>query len=265
MKQGFSYWCFENLIEARDLFAQAKEIGFAAVELLPERLFSLARDSGLRISAINGHNTIENGLNDAANHDRIELEILVNLKLAEKWAIPNLICFSGNKRELDFETGAQITAEGLARVAQHAEDAGVNLILELLNSKVDHPDYQCDNTKFGLKVCELVNSSRVKLLYDIYHMQIMEGDIIRTIQQHHSSFAHYHTAGNPGRKELDSNQEINYPAIAKAISSTGFDGFVTHEFVPKHDPISGLEQAFRIFASTRDSKSDLRWTGESRI
>jgi hydroxypyruvate isomerase len=248
MKQGFSYWCFENLIEAKDLFEGAKEIGFAAVELLPERLFSLARDSGLQISAINGHTTIENGLNDAANHDRIEHEILANLKLAEKWNAPNLICFSGNKRGLDFETGAQTTAEGLARVAKHAENAGVTLILELLNSKVDHPDYQCDHTAFGLKVCEHVNSSRVKLLYDIYHMQIMEGDIIRTIQNHHPSFAHYHTAGNPGRNELDERQELNYAAIAKAILGTGFDGFVTHEFVPKHDPIQSLERAFQIFA-----------------
>jgi hydroxypyruvate isomerase len=248
MRQGFSYWCFENLIEAQDLFEAAVKIGFSAVELLPESLFSLARDSGLQISVINGHTTIESGLNERENHARIELEILINLKLAEKWAIPNLICFSGNKRELDFETGAQITAEGLARVSKHAENAGVNLILELLNSKIDHPDYQCDNTKFGLKVCELVNSSRVKLLYDIYHMQIMEGDIIRTIERHHSSFAHYHTAGNPGRNELDSSQELNYRAIAEAISSTGYGGFVTHEFVPKNDPVVGLEQAFRIFS-----------------
>ncbi len=247
MKQGFSYWCFENLIEARDLFEQAREIGFAAVELLPESLFSLARDSGLQISAINGHSSIESGLNERENHDRIELEILANLKLAEKWNIANLICFSGNKRELDFETAVQITAQGLARVSKQAENAGVNLILELLNSKVDHIDYQCDNTAFGLQVCETLNSSHVKLLYDIYHMQIMEGDIIRTIQRHHSSFAHYHTAGNPGRNELDSSQELNYPAIAKAISSTGFEGFVTHEFVPKHDPIQSLEQAFQIF------------------
>jgi hydroxypyruvate isomerase len=247
MKQGFSYWCFENLIEPRELFQKAVKIGFSAVELLPESLFSWASDSGLQISAINGHQSIENGLNERKNHERIEAEILENLKLAEKWKIPNLICFSGSKRALDFETGVHITAEGLARVATHAENAGVNLILEMLNSKVDHPDYQADTTQFGLKVCELVNSSRVKLLYDIYHMQIMEGDIIRTIEQHHSSFAHYHTAGNPGRHELDETQELNYAAIAKAILSTGFDGFVTHEFIPKNDPVVALEQAFRIF------------------
>ncbi len=248
MRQGFSYWCFENLIDPKVLFENAVRIGFAAVELLPESMFGLAKDSGLQISAINGHSSIENGLNQTENHARIELEILANLKLAEKWGIPNLICFSGNKRELDFETGAQMTAEGLARVAKHAENAGINLILELLNSKVDHPDYQCDHTKFGLKVCEAVNSSRVKLLYDIYHMQIMEGDIIRTVKQHHSSFAHYHTAGNPGRNEIDDTQELNYSAIAKTISSTGFEGFVTHEFVPKNDPIGSLEHAFKIFS-----------------
>jgi hydroxypyruvate isomerase len=248
MRQGFSFWCFENLIEPRELFEVAVKIGFSAVELLPESLFALARDSGLQISGINGHNGIVDGLNERQNHARIELEILANLKLAEKWNIPNLICFSGSKRGLDFETGVQITSEGLARVSKHAENAGVNLILELLNSKVDHPNYQCDNTAFGLQVCEAVNSNRVKLLYDIYHMQIMEGDIIRTIEQHHSSFAHYHTAGNPGRNEIDDTQELNYPAIAKAILSTGFDGIVTHEFVPKNDPIAGLEQAFSIFS-----------------
>ncbi len=248
MKQGFSYWCFENLIDAQELFEKAVKIGFCAVELLPESLFSLARASGLQISAINGHQSIIDGLNEREHHARIESELLANLKLAETWNIANLICFSGSKRTFDVETGVQITAEGLARVARHAENAGVNLILEVLNSKVDHPDYQADNTAFGLQVCEQVNSSRVKLLYDIYHMQIMEGDIIRTIEQHHSSFAHYHTAGNPGRHELDENQELNYAAIAKAISSTGFDGFVTHEFVPKNDPVVGLEQAFRIFS-----------------
>ncbi len=247
MKQGFSFWCFEGLIEPRDLFLEAVKIGFTAVELLPESQFALAKNSGLQISGMRGHEGIIDGLNARENHARIELEILKNLKLAEKWGVPNLICFAGSKRNLDFETGAEICAEGFARVAKHAENAGVNLILELLNSKVDHPDYQADNTNFGVKVCELVNSSRVKLLYDIYHMQIMEGDIIRTIGQHFSRFGHYHTAGNPGRNELDVTQEINYSAIAKAISSTGFDGFVTHEFVPKHDPVLSLEQAYNIF------------------
>ena len=250
MKQGFAFWCFEKLLEPRELFFEAAKIGFEGVDLLPESLYGVARDAGLQISAVDGHHSIIDGLNQRENHTRIEAELLEKLRIAQRWNIPNLICFSGSKRGLDFETGAHITAQGLARVAKHAENAGVNLILEMLNSKVDHPDYQADTTAFGLRVCELVNSSRVKLLYDIYHMQIMEGDIIRTIEQHHSSFVHYHTAGNPGRHELDNNQEINYRPIAKAISRTGFDGFVTHEFVPKSDPIRSLDQAFKLFAST---------------
>ena len=248
MKQGFAFWCFEKLLEPKELFQEAAKIGFKGVDLLPESLYGLAQDAGLQISAVDGHQSILDGLNQKENHARIEAELLRKLEIAQIWNIPNLICFSGSKRGLNFETGAQICAEGLSRVARHAEDAGVNLILEMLNSKVDHPDYQADNTAFGLRVCELVNSSRVKLLYDIYHMQIMEGDIIRTIEQHHSSFVHYHTAGNPGRHELGDSQEINYSAIAKAISSTGFDGFVTHEFVPRYNPIAALEQAFRLFA-----------------
>src|SRR5581483_5913302 len=131
---------------------------------------------------------------------------------AEKWHIPNVIVFSGNRAGLDDQTGAEITAEGLSRVARIAEDAGVTLTIELLNSKVNHPDYQCDRTAWGVQVCQMVNSPRVKLLYDIYHMQIMEGDVISTIRAYHPYFAHYHTAGVPGRHEIDESQELYYPA-----------------------------------------------------
>jgi hydroxypyruvate isomerase len=153
-----------------------------------------------------------------------------------KWGIPTLICFSGNRGTLDDETGAA----ALSKLAPAAESAGVTLVLELLNSKVDHPDYQCDRTAWGVKVCESVSSPRVKLLYDIYHMQIMEGDIIRAIQ-------HYHTAGNPGRNALYETQELNYRAIASGIAATGYEDFVGHEFIPKGEPVAALRQAFALF------------------
>ncbi len=131
-------------------------------------------------------------------------------------------------------------------MARAAEDAGVNLVVELLNSKVNHKDYQCDHTAWGVRVCEQVASPRVKLLYDIYHMQIMEGDLIRTIREHHAHFGHYHTGGNPGRNELDETQEIYYPPVIRAIQETGYDGYVGHEFIPKGDPIAAIEAAYAL-------------------
>ena len=162
-----------------------------------------------------------------------------------KWRIPALIVFSGNRNGLPDAAGIEHTAEGLQRVAKAAEQAGVTLVLELLNTKVDHPDYQCDHTAWGVDVCKLVNSPRVKLLYDIYHMQIMEGDVIRTIRDNIAHIGHFHTAGNPGRNELDENQELYYPAICRAIAATDYDGYVGQEFTPKGDPVAALEQAYK--------------------
>jgi hydroxypyruvate isomerase len=157
-----------------------------------------------------------------------------------------VIVFSGNRDGLDDKTGAEITAQGLKRLARTAQDEGVTLILELLNSKVDHPDYQADKTIWGVQVCQMVDSPAVKLLYDIYHMQVMEGDIIRTIREHHAYFGHYHTAGNPGRQELDERQELQYKPIIQAIAATGYKGYLGHEFIPTGDPEVALRQAFEI-------------------
>ena len=247
MKQSFSWWCFDGRVELEDMLRAAKRIGLTGIELIEPEFWPVVKKHGLEISAYAGHASIESGLNDRANHDRIEHELLENIRLAEKWNVPNLIVFAGSRSPgISDEIGAQIMAEGLARVAPIAESAGVNLILELLNSKVDHVGYQADHTAWGVQVCEMVASPRVKLLYDVYHMQITEGDVIRTIRQHHAQIAHYHTAGNPGRNNLDGTQELNYAAIAKAISSTGFEGFIGHEFVPVGDPILALEQAFKL-------------------
>jgi hydroxypyruvate isomerase len=199
----------------------------------------------LSISAIAGHQPLEIGLNRVDLHDRLEDEIRISIEHAKRLRIPNVICFSGNRQGLDDATGMEATAAGFARVAPYAEEAGVTLVLELLNSKVDHPDYQADHTAWGVQICQMVSSPRVKLLYDIYHMQIMEGDIIRTIRTHHAMIGEYHTAGNPGRHELDESQEIYYPTILQAIKETGYSGYIAHEFVPKGDPIASLRAAFQ--------------------
>jgi hydroxypyruvate isomerase len=220
------------------------DLGYAAIDLAPQQYWQRIKDSGLALAAINGHGSIDSGLNRRENHERIERELLANIRLAEQWGAANLICFSGSRNGVPEDEGAEVTAEGLRRVAGAAEEAGVNLALELLNSKVDHPGYQCDHTAWGVKVVDMVDSPRVKLLYDIYHMQIMEGDIIRTIHAHHRSFCHYHTAGNPGRHEVDDTQEIYYPSIVRAITATGYEGFLAQEFVPSGDPVAALRDAF---------------------
>ncbi|MGI4790533.1 MAG: hydroxypyruvate isomerase family protein [Janthinobacterium lividum] len=248
LKQSFCWWGFAGHgVPDLELLQKAKAIGYEAVEQLGEELFQPARDLGFVIAAQSGHQSIDRGWNDLHEHPRLESEIHASLALAQKYQIPNLIVFSGNRSACPSdEIGLDNTATGLARIAGAAEDAGVTLTLELLNSKRDHGGYQCDHTSWGVEVCRRVASPRVKLLYDIYHMQIMEGDIISTIEANHSEFGHYHTAGVPGRHDLDETQELNYPPIMRAIAKTGYTGFVGHEFTPKGDPIAALGAAFRL-------------------
>ncbi len=250
MKQSISWWCYGNKgVDDVALLREVKRIGFDGVELIDESKFGLVHDAGLAIASHAGHATIENGLNDPANHDRIEHEIIANLELATKHKIANLIVFSGNRRAgLSEEAGAEYTAAGLARVAKAAEQANVPLILEFLNSKVDHKGYQADSTPWIAKVLDAVGSTHVKCLYDIYHAQIMEGDLIRTIQAHSGHFGHYHTAGNPGRNDLDDQQEIQYSPIVRAIAATGYDGYIGHEFIAKGDVVAALAAAYRLTA-----------------
>jgi hydroxypyruvate isomerase len=254
--QSLCWWCFHEKVEPRQLVEEAVAMGFAAVEIAPREYWGMIADHNLRIVATGGHTTFEDGLNRRENHariedellaNRIEDELLANIDLAVEHDIPILICFSGNRRGLGDEEGIENTAEGLLKVAKVAEEKGTTLCVELLNSKVDHPDYQCDHTSWGVEVCKRVGSPAVKLLYDIYHMQIMEGDLIRTIQQNIEYIGHFHTAGNPGRRDLDDAQEINYRGIARAIADTGYSGYVAHEFTPKGDAIQALRQAFEIF------------------
>jgi hydroxypyruvate isomerase len=246
LRQAFSYWCFSNRgVEHDELLAGAARLGYEGVELIDEKLWPMARDHGLRIASMNGHGSIENGLNRSENAARIEKELRDNIAKARQRKIPVLICFSGNRYGgADDKAGLDQCAKTLAQVAPEAAEAGVVLAMELLNSKVDHRGYQCDHAAWGVELCRLVNSPAVKLLYDIYHMQIMEGDIIRTIQANHGYFAHYHTAGNPGRGQPDATQEISYPAIYRAIAQTGYSGFVSHEFLPAGNPLDALKKAF---------------------
>jgi hydroxypyruvate isomerase len=246
MKQSFTWWSFSKGQSLEDTLKAAADIGYSAVELLEEPDFPLAKKYGLGISAYRAHEGLTEGMNCRAYHPGIRKEFEANLRLAETWNIPNLICFSGNRNGIRDDEGAETTAEILQKIAPLAEGAGVRLVLELLNSKVDHPDYQCDHTLWAVNVTELVASPNVKILYDIYHMQVMEGDLIRTIRQHHQHFAHYHTAGNPGRNELGETQEIYYPPVFRAIRETSYTGYIAHEFVPTGDVNAALRQAFEM-------------------
>jgi hydroxypyruvate isomerase len=245
LKQTISWWCYERTdLTPEQLVTLAAEIGYRGFDLVDHQHWPLIKEHGLDIAAINGHASIADGLNRRANHDRIEREILAKLEVASRWEIANLIVFSGNRGGIEDEAGAEATAEGLRRLAPAAEDARVTLVLELLNSKVDHADYQADHTRWGVQVCRLVDSPRVKLLYDVYHMQIMEGDIIRTIRDHSTYVAHYHTGGVPDRNEIGAQQELYYPAIMRAVLATGYGGYIGQEFLPTGDPAASLREAF---------------------
>jgi hydroxypyruvate isomerase len=247
IKQSLSWDGFIRAgMTPEQLVRTAAEIGYAGIDLVEPEYWALIRDHGLTISAITGHPLAPEGLNHRDHFPAIRTQIEAALQLAEQWHIPNILCFSGNRYGVDPEPAAGIAADHLRLLAPQFEAAGVTLVMELLNSKVAGRDYQADHTAWGVQVCELVNSPRVKLLYDIFHMQIMEGDIINTIRSHHRHIGHYHTAGNPGRHEIDATQELNYPPIIRAIIETGYDGFVGHEFFPTRDPIESLAQAFRI-------------------
>ena len=230
----------------------AKAIGYEAVEFWGRdkdylATIDTARRYGLAIASMVGHDSIGSGLNRSENHDRIEAELRESIDIAARHDIPGIICFSGNRvpGQSDLE-GMIACATGLKRIAPYAEERGVNLNVELLNSKVDHPGYLADHADWGVAMCEMVGSDRAKLLFDIYHMQIMEGDVIRTIRRAIHRIGHFHTAGNPGRRDLDDSQEMNYRGICRAIAETGYNLFVGHEFRPLGDPLVAVETAFSI-------------------
>jgi hydroxypyruvate isomerase len=221
-------------------------MGIESIELLEPADWPVIRRHGLVCALGRGPDTITDSFNRRQNHARLVPAFRERLRACAAAGVPNLVCFSGNRRDQNDEDGLAICAEGFRQIVAVAEEVGVTLCLELLNSKIDHPDYQCDHTAWGVELCRRVGSERLKLLYDIYHMQIMEGDVIRTIRENHAYIGHYHTAGNPGRHEIDGTQELNYPAIMRAIRETGYRGFVGQEFLPLRDPFTSLQEAIRI-------------------
>jgi hydroxypyruvate isomerase len=241
LKQSVCKWCFGKFSVA-ELAKEVAAMGMVGIDLLGPEDFETLKQHGLVCTMVTSH-PLSDGLCDPKYHDMAleKLNEAIEATAAEGWR--NVITFSGNGRGIDRETGMKNCVAALKKIVPVAEAKGVILNMELLNSKVDHADYMCDNTTWGVELCKRVGSDHFKLLYDIYHMQIMEGDIIRTIQRDHQYFGHYHTAGNPGRHELDDTQELLYPPIAKAIAETGFDGFFAHEFIPTRDPLAGLRDA----------------------
>lgn len=240
-------WCYQS-IPLEELCIAAKDIGLSSIELVGPNEWPVLEKHGLTAALAQGAGKgIEQGFNNPNLHDELVESYEAIIPKVAAAGYSQLICFSGNRKGLDDEQGIKNCAIGLKRVMDTAEKHGVTLVMELLNSKVNHPDYQCDHTAWGVAVCEAVGSDRIKLLYDIYHMQIMEGDVIATIRKYHKYISHYHTGGVPGRNEIDETQELNYPAIMKAIVETGFTGHVGQEFIPKQpDPLASLKEAVRI-------------------
>lgn len=245
LKQSVARWCYGKV--ALDELARASaEMGIRGMDLVDPEDWPTLKKHGLVCAIANGGGSIGEGFNRKENHDKLEQQYREIIPRVAAAGFPNVIAFSGNRRGLSDQEGLDNCVIGLNRVKGIAEEHGVTICLELLNSKVDHKDYQCDHTAWGAEVARKVNSTRVKLLYDIYHMQIMEGDIIRTIRQNLQWIGHFHTGGVPGRHELDETQELNWRTIAKAIADTGYSGFFAHEFVPTRDPLTSLREAVHL-------------------
>jgi len=245
LKQSVCRWCYGGM--TLDMLCKvASDIGLVGIDLLREDEWETARKHGLVCTMAYGIGSISEGWNLVENHDRLTEEAVRMIPKVSAAGLPNIITFSGNRREFTDAAGMDNCVIGLKRIAKIAEENRVTVCMELLNSKRDHKDYQCDHTSWGVEVCRRVGSDRIKLLYDIYHMQIMEGDVCDTIRENAAYLAHFHTGGVPGRHEIDNSQELNYDRVALAIVGTGFRGYLAHEFLPRHDPVTSLQQAARI-------------------
>lgn len=240
-------WCYDFL-PFEELCREAQEIGLAGIDLVGPQNWPLLKKYGLQSTMCNGAEiNLVDGWNDKQYHATLIKNYAEMIPLVAKAGYKNLICFSGNRNGKDDETGLENCEEGLKKIIILAEKHKVTLVMELLNSCIDHPDYQCDRTQWGINLVQRMDSDNFKLLYDIYHMQIEEGNVIKTIQDNHQYIAHYHTAGVPGRNEIDEMQELNYPAIMHAIVATGFKGVVAQEFIPvKDNKIESLKIAVNL-------------------
>lgn len=244
-KHSVCRWCF-NDVPLETLAQKVKNCGIQSIELLKPDEWSAVYQEGLTCAvATDNFISLTKGFNDPTQHERLQSYYPGLMEQAAEQGIPHVICFSGNRNNLTREGGLENCARGLDKLVKKAEDLGITLIMELLNSRVDHPDYQCDHTEWGVALVEKIGSPHFKLLYDIYHMQVMEGDIIATIRKYRHHIAHYHTAGVPGRNEIDDTQELYYPAIMQAIADSGFTGYVGQEFIPsdKETQFAALREA----------------------
>ncbi|PTX42494.1 hydroxypyruvate isomerase [Christiangramia gaetbulicola] len=247
IKHSVCRWCYQD-IPLEDFAKACAKLGITGIDLLKPSDWDTVEKEGLVCSmATDDFASITEGFNDLKNHASLQEKYSGLIKKASEHKIKNVICFSGNRNGMDEETGITNCVKGLTPLLDYARELNVNLVMELLNSKVDHKDYMCDHTDWGVKLAKRLNKPNFKLLYDIYHMQIMEGDVIRTIQENHEYINHYHTGGVPGRHEINDSQELNYPAIMQAIYATGFDGFVAQEFIPTYDDkLSALREGIQI-------------------
>jgi hydroxypyruvate isomerase len=246
IKQAVCRWCYQKM-PIEDLCTAAAQMGLFGIDLLNPDEYEVPRRHGLICTmGYAGAGTIPEAMNRTEHHAAIEAAFRTNIPLAAKAGVPNVITFSGNRKGMADDEGARNTIAGLNRVKKIAEDNGVVICLELLNSKVNHPDYMCDHTAWGVRVMEEVNSPNVKLLYDIYHMQIMEGDLIATIKKNIAWIGHFHTGGVPGRHELDETQEVQWDGVMRAIAATDYKGYVAHEFLPVRDPMTSLRAAAKL-------------------
>ena len=246
IRQSVSRWCYKDWT-LDTLCANAAKLGLKGVDLLqPEEYAVPARHGLLCTMGYAGGGEINRGLNRSENHAEIEAGLRKYIPQAAKASVPNVITFSGLREGLSDEDGLRNTVAGLKRIRSIAEDHGVTVCMELLNSRVDHKGYMCDHSAWGVQVMNEVNSPRIKLLYDIYHMQIMEGDLIATIRKNIQWFGHFHTGGVPGRHDLDDTQEVQWDGVMRAIAETNFGGYVAHEFLPAHDPLTSLRNAVEL-------------------
>ena len=243
-------WCY-NSIPLEEFAASVKNMGIVAIDLVGPKDWPILQKNGLFSSMCNGAEiNLTDGWNDKKYHDQLIKNYTDMIPLVAKAGYKNLICFSGSRRGMDDETGWKNSVDGLKQIMSLAEKNNVMIVMELLNSKINHKDYMCDRTPWGVELVKRIGSPNFKLLYDIYHMQIDEGDVIRTIKDNHQHFTHYHTGGVPGRNEIDDTQELFYPAIMKAIIDTGFKGYVAQEFIParntNEERLASLEKAVHI-------------------
>lgn len=233
IRHSVAQWTY-GFLSLEELCAVVKEIGFSAIDLIGPSQWQILKDNEIDCSMCNGAEiSLTEGWNNTDFHSTLIQNYSNHIGLMAQAGYTNLICFSGNRNGMDDESGLENCARGLQQIMSLAERNNITVLMELFNSKIDHADYMCDSSAWGIALCERIGSPNFKLLYDIYHMQVQEGDVIRTIRDHHNWFGHYHTAGVPGRNEIDDTQELHYPAIMRAIYATGFEGYVAQEFIPR--------------------------------